>query len=75
MLERLAAQHGRRPRFVPVPGALVLAGLRAAEVLGAGLAFRSDSLLGLLHANPAPDFTPQAALGLRPRPFAGASGE
>jgi nucleoside-diphosphate-sugar epimerase len=71
LLERLAARRGRRPRFMPVPGALALVGLRAAEALGMDVGFRSDSLLGLLHANPAPDWAPQAALNLYPRPFAG----
>lgn len=69
LLERLAREHGRRPRFVAVPGVLALTGLRALEACGLQLPFRSDSLLGLLHPNVTPDFVPQATLGLVPRPF------
>ena len=44
-----------------------VAGLEADTGMDVG--FRSDSLLGLLNANPAPDWTPQTALNLYPRPF------
>ena len=75
LLERLAARRGHRPRFVVVPGALALGGLRMLETAGIHVGFRRDSLLGLLYANPAPDFEPQVALDVRPRPFGAAAGE
>lgn len=55
--------------FLPIPAHAVLYGLRFAEAVGLKLSFRSDSLVGLLHPNPLPDFSAQRALGLHPRPF------
>lgn len=43
----IAGALGRRPRFLPVPGGLALAALRAAERLGFRLPLSSDNLLGL----------------------------
>jgi nucleoside-diphosphate-sugar epimerase len=43
----IALALGRRPRFLPVPGHLALAALRAAECLGFRLPLSSDNLLGL----------------------------
>ena len=65
----LASLAGRKPHFVSLPGAAVLAGLRVAEMFGIPLNFRSDSLVGLMHPNPRPDFSAQSALGFRLRPF------
>lgn len=55
--------------FLPIPAHAVLYGLQFAEAIGLKLNFRSDSLVGLLHPNPFPDFSAQRALGLQPRPF------
>lgn len=52
LLEGLAAQEGRRCRFVPVPWQLVYWGLRAGELLPGTLPFRADSLLGLVRSAP-----------------------
>ena len=52
MLERMARVRGRTPRFVPVPGGLVMLGLRSAEAVGLRLRFRSDSLLTLQGPDP-----------------------
>jgi nucleoside-diphosphate-sugar epimerase len=57
ILERLAAQAGRNPRFFSVPGWAPLAGLRGAEFFKIPLPFKSDSLVSLLHQNPTPTFS------------------
>jgi nucleoside-diphosphate-sugar epimerase len=56
LLRRIAARHGRKPLFVPVPWPLILAGLRAMERVGLKPPFRSDSLVGFVFQNPAPSF-------------------
>src|SRR5207302_2506359 len=56
LLERLAKKHDRQPRFVPVPWRLMFHGLKTLEALGLPAPFRSDSLLGIVFQNPAPDF-------------------
>jgi nucleoside-diphosphate-sugar epimerase len=57
ILERLAEQAGRKPRFFSVPGWAPLAGLRGAELLKISLPFKSDSLVSLLHQDPSPMFS------------------
>ena len=57
ILEGLAEQAGRKPRFFSVPGWAPLAGLRGAEFFKIPLPFKSDSLVSLLHQNPAPNFS------------------
>ncbi len=57
ILEGLAKQAGRNPRFISVPGWAPLAGLRGAEFFKIPLPFKSDSLVSLLHQNPAPNFS------------------
>ena len=57
ILERLAKQAGRNPRFISVPGWAPLAGLRGAEFLKIPLPFKSDSLVSLLHQDPSPMFS------------------
>jgi nucleoside-diphosphate-sugar epimerase len=56
LLGRIAARHGRAPKFLPVPWRLILAGLRTMEWAGLNPPFRSDSLLGFIFQNPNPDF-------------------
>jgi nucleoside-diphosphate-sugar epimerase len=56
LLRRLAARHGRKPLFLPVPWPLILAGLKAMEAVGLNPPFRSDSLTGFIFQNPKPDF-------------------
>jgi nucleoside-diphosphate-sugar epimerase len=65
----LADQQGRRPLVVPLPWRPVLGALRAVERIGRPLPFRSDSLVGLVHSDPAPTFDPALAL----RPFGAAA--
>ena len=57
ILEGLAEQAGRKPRFLSVPGWAPLAGLRGAEFLKISLPFKSDSLVSLLHQDPSPMFS------------------
>jgi nucleoside-diphosphate-sugar epimerase len=57
ILEGLAEQAGRKPRFFSVPGWAQLAGLRGAEFLKISLPFKSDSLVSLLHQDPSPTFS------------------
>jgi nucleoside-diphosphate-sugar epimerase len=57
ILEGLAEQAGRNPRFFSVPGWAPLAGLRGAEFFKIPLPFKSDSLVSLLHQDPSPTFS------------------
>jgi nucleoside-diphosphate-sugar epimerase len=69
ILETIARRLDKKVAFVPLPWRLVWAGLRSAEACGWRLNFRSDSLVSLMHQNPAPDFAPNAGAGLVCRPF------
>ena len=68
ILVTLPRGAGKPARFVPAPAGLALAGLRALEAAGLTPPFRSDSLIGLLHGNPAPGLAPEV-LGIRLRRF------
>lgn len=57
LLERIADRHGRKPVFIGVPWRLLLFGLKAMETLRLPAPFRSDSLIGIVYQNPAPDFS------------------
>ena len=57
ILEHLAEQAGKNPRFFSFPGWALLAGLKGAELLKIPLPFKSDSLVSLLHQNPTPIFS------------------
>jgi nucleoside-diphosphate-sugar epimerase len=69
LLLEIARGQDKKIKFLPLPWRLVWAGLKSAEICGARLNFRSDSLISLLHQNPAPDFSANAAAGLVCRPF------
>jgi nucleoside-diphosphate-sugar epimerase len=56
LLSRIAARHGRKPVFLPVPWRLILAGLNTMEAVGLNPPFRSDSLTGFVFQNPDPHF-------------------
>ncbi len=56
ILVRLAARHGKRLHFLPVPWQLEWLALRTAEWCGVHMRLRSDSLMSLLNQDPAPDF-------------------
>jgi len=66
LLRKIAVLQGRRTTFLPVPWRAIYAAMVCAERAGLGLSFRSDSLLGLVHANPAPVFDLPG--GFRPFP-------
>jgi hypothetical protein len=69
LLQHLAEQQGNRPTFVPIPWRLMYAGLKTLETLGLPAPFRSDSLIGIVFQNPAPDFDLSEVPGIRFRPF------
>jgi len=69
LLQAIARALDKKVTFVPLPWRLVWAGLKTAETCGLRLNFRSDSLVSLMHQNPRPDFSPNAAAGLTCRPF------
>lgn len=69
LLREIARGLNKSVKFVPVPWWLVWAGLKSAELAGLRLNFRSDSVVSLMHQDPKPDFSPNAAAGLICRPF------
>ena len=69
LLMEIARGLDKKVKFVPLPWRLLWAGLKTAEACGLRLNFRSDSLVSLMHQNPNPDFSPNAAAGLVCRPF------
>ena len=69
LLSEIARGLDKKLKFIPLPWRLVWAGLKSAEACGLRLNFRSDSLVSLMHQNPKPDFSPNAAAGLICRPF------
>jgi len=69
LLSEIARGLDRKVKFVPLPPRLVWAGLKSAELCGLRLNFRSDNVVSLMHQNPKPDFSPNAAAGLICRPF------
>jgi nucleoside-diphosphate-sugar epimerase len=73
LLTALAVDQGRpTPRFVPVPPAAALAGLRGAETLRVPLPVRADSLLGLVRpAAAVANIEVLTQLGASFRPFGG----
>lgn len=56
IIRRIAARKGRSVHFIPVPWRLIYAGLKVLEMLRLPAPFRSDSLIGMVYQNPAPDF-------------------
>jgi len=71
LLLEIARGLDRQVKFVPLPWRLVWLGLKSAELCGVRLNFRSDSLVSLMHQNPAPNFAPNTAAHLVCRPFKG----
>lgn len=56
LLARIAARHGRKPLFLPIPWPLILAALKTMEAAGLNPPFRSDSLTGFIFQNANPSF-------------------
>ena len=71
LLLEIARGQDKKIKFIPLPWRLVWAGLKSAELCGLKLNFRSDSLVSLMHQNPAPDFSANAVVGPVCRPFQG----
>jgi nucleoside-diphosphate-sugar epimerase len=69
LLLEIARGQDKKIKFIPFPWRLVWLGLKSAEICGLKLNFRSDSLVSLMHQNPAPDFSANAGAGLVCRPF------
>jgi nucleoside-diphosphate-sugar epimerase len=69
LLSEIARSLDKKVKFVPLPWRLIWAGLKTAEACGVRLNFRSDSVVSLMHQNPSPDFSSNAAAGLVCRPF------
>jgi hypothetical protein len=69
IMKSLARACGKKVIFVPVPWRLLWLPLRIAESVGVRARLRSDSLVGLVNQNPAPDFSITRQLGLSFRPF------
>lgn len=70
LLRRMADKQGNNPTFVPIPWRLMHAGLKTLETLGLPAPFRSDSLIGIVFQNPAPDFALPELPQVTFRPFA-----
>ena len=68
LVQAIARNQGRRIAFVPVPWRLIHAAMTGAEMSGLRLSFRADSLVGLVFANPAPNFDLPAGYSFRPFP-------
>jgi len=74
VLEILSQAAGRRRKiFLPVPPIVVSAGLKTLETTGLRMRMRSDSLVGLLNPDPAPDFSATRQTGVKFRPFSAAA--
>lgn len=71
MIFEIARAVGKKPKFIPLPWRFLWLGLKSAEKCGVKLAFRSDSLIGLVYQNRKPDFSANARAGLACRPFDG----
>ena len=70
LLLEIARGQNKKIKFIPLPWRLIWLVIKSAEVFGLRLNFRSDSLVSLMHQNPAPDFSGNAKAGLVCRPFA-----
>jgi nucleoside-diphosphate-sugar epimerase len=71
LIKDIARKQEKKVTLLPVPWPAVYAGLKAAELMGAKLNFRSDSVLSLVFQDPSPDFTPANHLGLARRSYPG----
>jgi nucleoside-diphosphate-sugar epimerase len=70
LLQHLAQKQDAKPVFVPIPWRLMHAGLKTLETLGLPAPFRSDSLIGIVFQNPAPQFDLPEMPAIAFRPFA-----
>jgi nucleoside-diphosphate-sugar epimerase len=68
LVER-ARGDGASPLIIPVPWRLIAGNLWLAEKMGLRLGFRSDSVVSIVYANAAPDFTAMGNIPIVFRPF------
>jgi nucleoside-diphosphate-sugar epimerase len=71
LIKDIARKQGKQVTLLPVPWPAVYAGLKTAELLGAKLNFRSDSVLSLVFQDSSPDFTLANQFGLARRSYPG----
>jgi nucleoside-diphosphate-sugar epimerase len=64
IIKEIARKQRKQITLLPLPWPAVYAGLKTAEMLGAKLNFRSDSVLSLVFQDPSPDFRPANQLGI-----------
>ncbi len=69
IIDAIGRKLGRDVVAVPTPSQALWLALRAAEIARLPTRLRSDSLVSLLHQNPAPLFNSEVELGVRCRPF------
>ena len=69
LLSAIGDALNRRVRFIPVPWRAAWFGLKTLELAGLPTPFRSDSLIGMIYQNPAPDFELAKSLNAHCRPF------
>lgn len=65
-----AKDGGNSPLIIAIPWRLLAASLWLAEIAGLRVGFRSDSVVSIVHANGAPDFTALQGMPIRFRAFA-----
>lgn len=69
ILQEISRSINMKSLFIPVPYIMLWSGLRFVEILGLKPKFRSDSLVGLVHCDPSPDFTLPPELQMTFRAF------
>lgn len=69
IVKLLAHQENKSPLLIPMPWQIAWLGLKALEWSGIRIGFRSDSIVGLVHYNPYPDFNTLKGIGLSFRNF------
>lgn len=69
LLIEIARRFNKNIKFISLPWRLVWLGLKAAELCGLKLKFRSDSLVSLMHQNTSPDFSTNIEYGVTCRPL------
>lgn len=65
ILSAIADTKGKKVQFLPIPWRMVWLALKTAESAGLSLNMRSDSVVSLVHQNPAPDFTALSERGIK----------
>jgi len=69
LLQVLAAEQHANVTFIVLPWQIIWLALKAAELLGIRVPFRSDSVVSLVRQNPHPDFSLSAHMGCTFRDF------